>query len=372
MKPIKIEDLLDRQQITLNLEKISKELRNKKILITGASGSIGSEIVKQILHFKPKEMLLIDRAESPLFELQEEIQSLNITSGTKVNYFLCDTTDQFRLSEIFSEIKPELVFHASAYKHVTLMEENPYEAIKNNILSTKLLADLAIKHDVEKFILISTDKTANPTNVMGASKRICELYVQTYSKDENIRTKFITTRFGNVLGSTGSVIPLFKKQIERGGPVTLTHKEMIRYLMTIPEACQLVLEASAMGNGGEIYLFNMGEPVRIYDLAIKMIHLSGLIPYKDIQIKEIGLRPGEKLYEELLNNKENTMPTHHERILIGKDSTKIDKNIKEEIENLLKHLTFENQNQLVARMKSIVPEYVSNNSGFSVLDKAAN
>jgi FlaA1/EpsC-like NDP-sugar epimerase len=369
IKEIRIEDILGREQILLDLEGISQELLDKKIMVTGATGSIGSEIIRQMLKFKPKKLILIDQAESQLFELQHEIQPMYNEQSTEIHFCLCDTTDKYRLTGLFHEHRPEMIFHASAYKHVPLLEDNPYEAIKNNVISTKILADLAIEYDVFKFVLISTDKAVNPTNVMGASKRICELYVQSFAHDHSVKTKFITTRFGNVIGSSGSVIPLFKKQIEKGGPITVTHKDIIRYLMTIPEASQLVLEACTMGNGGEIYLFDMGKPVKIYDLAIKMIQLSGLVPHKDISIKEIGLRPGEKLYEELINEMENFIPTHNSRILIGTNHSNGNGKIRKEIEVLIEMLKHLSDNELVKRMKFIVPEFISNNSRFSALDE---
>ncbi|NWJ53358.1 MAG: polysaccharide biosynthesis protein, partial [Bacteroidetes bacterium] len=316
IKDVKIEDLLSRDAIQLDSDKIGKWLSGKTILVTGAAGSIGSEIVRQIMGLNWKRLILLDIAESPLFVLQNEI--LKFTVGKEVHFIVGDIRDTYRMQMVFKMHHPDIIYHASAYKHVPLMEEFPYEAIKCNVGGLKIMADLAVLYDVEKFVLVSTDKAVNPTNVMGASKRICEIYVQALAQNKDVLTKFIITRFGNVLGSSGSVIPLFKRQIEHKGPLTVTHKEIMRYFMTIPEACQLVLEAGYMGNGGEIYIFDMGEPVKIYDLAIKMIQLSGYVPHKDIAIEVTGLRPGEKLFEELLTGKEDLLPTHHKKIHISK------------------------------------------------------
>ena len=367
IKEINIEDLLGREPILLEKEKIEIELNKKRILITGAAGSIGSEIVRQILNFEPSTLILVDRAESPLFDLQNEFKTL--IKPIEIIYAIGDTTNPIRMQKIFETYTPEIIYHASAYKHVPLMEDNPYEAIRNNILSLKIVADLAVKYNTQKFVMISTDKAVNPTNVMGASKRICEMYVQALSLHNRNKTAFITTRFGNVLGSNGSVIPLFKNQIKNGGPVTVTNKEMIRYFMTIPEASQLVIEAGFMGRGGEIFIFDMGQPIKIFDLAEKMISLSGLIPNSDIKIEEIGLRPGEKLYEELLNVKENTLPTYNERILIGKTNPYEYNIVNLKITELIENLPIENDEMLVSRMKDIVSEYISNNSKFEILDK---
>ena len=364
LSKIKIEDLLGRQAIQLNNEKIEAELCNKVILITGAAGSIGSGLTKEIAKYNPSLLLLLDQAESPVYDLQFELQNLYPTLNFDV--IIGDICNENRIERIFEHFKPEIVFHAAAYKHVPMMEMNPAEAVFNNIKGTKILTDSAIKYNVSKFVMISTDKAVNPTNVMGASKRIAEIYVQ--KKNEEVNTKFITTRFGNVLGSNGSVIPLFQKQIENGGPVTVTDERITRFFMTIPEACQLVLEAGTMGDGGEIYVFDMGESVRIIDLAKKMISLSGLELGRDIDIKVTGLRPGEKLYEELLANEENTLPTHHEKILIAKTRLASDIQIMQ-IEELTNAITINNNVQLVQKMKEIVPEFISNNSEFEKLDQ---
>ena len=316
IRKIDIEDLLGRDSIQLEKEKIEQGLKDAVVLVTGAAGSIGSEIVRQLISFHVKRVILLDKAESELYDLQNEILSKN--NPSQFDIIVGDVTNKEKMRKIFSRYLPSIVFNAAAYKHVPLMEDHPCEALRVNVGGTKILADLSIEFNVDKFVFISTDKAVNPTNVMGASKRISEIYIQSLVQSGNIKTKFITTRFGNVLGSNGSVVPLFKKQIERGGPVTVTHKDITRYFMTIPEACQLVLEAGFMGKGGEIFIFDMGEPVRIYDLAKKMIRLSGYIPGQDIELIITGLRPGEKLYEELLDNKELLLPTHNDKILIGK------------------------------------------------------
>jgi FlaA1/EpsC-like NDP-sugar epimerase len=364
LSKIKIEDLLGRKAINLSNEKIKAELSNKVILISGAAGSIGSGLTKEIAQYNPSLLLLLDQAESPVYDLQFELQNLHPSLNFDV--IIGDICNENRMERIFEHFKPEMIFHAAAYKHVPMMEMNPAEAVLNNIKGTKILTDLAIKFNISKFVMISTDKAVNPTNVMGASKRIAEIYVQ--KKNEEEKTKFITTRFGNVLGSNGSVIPLFQKQIENGGPVTVTDERITRFFMTIPEACQLVLEAGAMGDGGEIYVFDMGESVKIIDLAKKMISLSGLELGRDIDIKITGLRPGEKLYEELLANEENTLPTHHEKILIAKTRLASENQIIQ-IEELTNVLTVKNNTQLVQTMKEIVPEFISNNSEFEKLDK---
>ena len=363
IKNINIEDLLGRNPIYLNPDKINKELTNKIILVTGAAGSIGSGIVRQLSFYNPSKIILLDQAESDLYNLEQEL--IQTTSDFNFELVIGDISNKTRMERLFDFYKPQIVFHAAAYKHVPLMEENPSEAVYTNILGTKNLVDLSLKYNIEKFVLISTDKAVNPTNVMGASKRIAEIYAQNSSSE---KTKFITTRFGNVLGSNGSVIPLFKKQIEQGGPITITDKRVTRFFMTIPEACQLVLEAGSMGNGGEIYVFDMGEPIKIIDLAKKMIKLSSLEEGKDIKIKITGLRPGEKLYEELLSKEENTIPTHHPKILKAK--VRIDsENSKKDIENLIELFDSQNNIEIVKLMKKIVPEYISNNSEYVELDK---
>jgi FlaA1/EpsC-like NDP-sugar epimerase len=372
VKNIQIEDLLERKPIVLDNKSISKQLKDKTVLISGAAGSIGSEIVRQVLSFNPKKVIILDQAETPLHHLSLELQKNHYTA--KIHNVIADVRNYEAMSKVFKLYKPQVVFHAAAYKHVPLMEENPSQAILTNIEGTKNLADLACEHNVIKFVMVSTDKAVNPSNVMGASKRIAEKYVQSLqiknSKENNVKaTKFITTRFGNVLGSNGSVVPLFTKQIAAGGPVTITHPDIIRYFMTIPEACQLVLEAGAMGNGGEIYIFDMGKPVKIIDLAKKMIKLAGFIPDKDIKIEIVGLRPGEKLYEELLNDTSKTIPTHHEKIMIAEEIQDEFENLHSEINELIGIANFFNNDDIVAKMKTIVPEFISMNSTFEVLDK---
>jgi len=363
IKQIQIEDLLDRAPINIHNSKISEEVKNKVILVTGGAGSIGSEIVRQICTYDYKSLIVIDQSESALYDLQQELKQNGFHNFLPI---VGDVRDKNRLNNIFQEHRPDIIFHAAAYKHVPLMEYNSYEAIKINIAGTKVVADLAISHNADKFIFISTDKAVNPTNVMGATKRIAEMYISCMQQQG--KTKFITTRFGNVLGSNGSVIPLFKKQIDKGGPLTVTHEEVTRYFMTIPEASQLVLEAGAMGDGGEIFIFDMGESVKIYDLARNMIKLSGLRYPEDINIKITGLRPGEKLYEELLANGENTMPTYHKKIMISK-SRELDYTlIRSKIDELCVSNMFFN-GSTVSLMKEIVPEYISNNSELCSLDK---
>lgn len=376
LQNVKIEDLLEREQIKLYNEILFKQLNNKIVLVTGAAGSIGSEIVRQLLQYKPKLLLLNDSAETPLHDLKLELEEVGFNN---FKLALGDIRNDLFVEKIFQESQPNFVYHAAAYKHVPMMEDSPLEAICTNVGGTKLLADLSIKYGVERFVMISTDKAVNPTNVMGASKRIAEMYVQSLYQNQEIqfqsnlntsRTKFITTRFGNVLGSNGSVIPRFKKQIEAGGPVTVTHPDITRYFMTIPEACQLVLEAGSMGNGGEIFVFDMGQPVKIADLARKMIKLSGLEPEDDIKIEYSGLRPGEKLYEELLNNAENTMATYHEKILIAKTRTLEYSTLSKQIEALIRPAkNQESVVEVVAAMKALVPEFISNNSEFEKLDQ---
>ena len=360
---IKIEDLLGRNSILLEKDKVEKELEQKIILITGAAGSIGSGITEQIALFNPKLLILLDQAESPLFDLQFTL--LNDFPELKFELVIGDVCNEIRMQNLFKTFKPQLVFHAAAYKHVPMMEMNPSEAVATNILGTKIIADLSDSFKVEKFVMISTDKAVNPTNVMGASKRIAEMYVE--NKNKASETNYITTRFGNVLGSNGSVIPLFQKQIEKGGPITITDERITRYFMTISEACQLVLEAGAMGKGGEIFIFEMGESVKIIELAKKMIALSGLELGRDIDIKIIGLRPGEKLYEELLANEENTLPTHHSKILIAKNRPTTSEQIIY-IEELITLIPLQDNQKIVKKMKKIVLEYISNNSIYETLD----
>ena len=360
---IKIEDLLGRNSILLEKDKVENELQQKIILITGAAGSIGSGLAEQIALFNPKLLILLDQAESPLFDLQFTL--LNDFPELKFELVIGDVCNEIRMQNLFKTFNPQHVFHAAAYKHVPMMEMNPSEAVATNILGTKIIADLSDSFKVEKFVMISTDKAVNPTNVMGASKRIAEMYVE--NKNKASETNYITTRFGNVLGSNGSVIPLFQKQIEKGGPITITDERITRYFMTISEACQLVLEAGAMGKGGEIFIFEMGESVKIIELAKKMIALSGLELGRDIDIKIIGLRPGEKLYEELLANEENTLPTHHSKILIAKNRLTTSEQIIY-IEELITLIPLQDNQKIVKKMKEIVSEYISNNSIYETLD----
>ena len=365
----KIEDLLDRSTISLDQEPISKQINKNTVLITGAAGSIGSELTRQIIRFKPKEIIILDQAETPLHYFSTELQKLN--TKTIIRTVIGDVRNSDTLKDIFKSYKPEVVYHAAAYKHVPMMEENPSQAIFANVIGTINVANLSAEYGVKNFVFVSTDKAVNPSNVMGASKRIAEIYIQgmsSKSKNGNSKIKFITTRFGNVLGSNGSVVPLFTEQIQNGGPVTITHPDVIRYFMTIPEACQLVLEAGAMGNGGEIFIFDMGAPVKIIDLAKKMIRLAGFIPEKDIKIKTIGLRPGEKLYEELLNDNSKSIPTHNSKIMIAKDTCDDYDLFFGKIEELITIANRNNKNELVSKMKEIVPEFVSMNSNFNQLD----
>jgi FlaA1/EpsC-like NDP-sugar epimerase len=367
IKALRIEDLLERNPIKLSKEKISRELKNQVILITGAAGSIGSEIVRQCIPFGPKKIILIDQGETPLYEIGNELK------GKNIEIVVADVCNTSRMERVFAHFQPSYVFHAAAYKHVPLMEDNPYEAINTNVFGTQNLANLSTKYGVKKFVFVSTDKAVNPTNIMGASKRIAEIYVQSLnaklSLETDNHTMFVTTRFGNVLGSNGSVIPLFKKQIEAGGPVTVTHPEITRFFMTIPEACQLVLEAGVMGKGGEIYIFDMGESVKIVDLARKMIRLSGFEEGKDIKIKFTGLRPGEKLKEELLSDKENTIGTHNPKIMVAKVPEYNYLEVNDLISDLYKDKDVLKNRMLVKTMKRIVPEYISNNSVYEELDK---
>ena len=367
LQSIKIEDLLERDQIQINNNQIKSQIKGKRILVTGAAGSIGSEIVRQLIPYGPDVIILCDQAETPLHNLELELKE----NGTRINCvsYLADITNKTRMQKLFVEFEPQYVYHAAAYKHVPMMELCPTEAVRNNVIGVKVMADLAIRHKVERFVMISTDKAVNPTNVMGASKRMAEMYVQALSNQPDLPTKFITTRFGNVLGSNGSVIIRFKEQIEKGGPVTVTHPNITRYFMTIPEACQLVLEAGSMGNGGEIFVFDMGKPVAIADLARKMIRLYGLIPNIDVNITYSGLRPGEKLYEELLNDAENTTQTYHEKILIAQVrevSFELVQQNTLELETILS--TTNDEMLLVGKMKELVPEYISNNSIYQQLD----
>lgn len=364
IRSINIEDLLERDPIKLDNEIISAQLKNRIILITGAAGSIGSELARQCSRFEPKKIYLLDQAESPLHDL--ELEFFDKYKNVQFEVVIADVRNNERMSNVFATFKPQIVFHAAAYKHVPMMENNPSESILTNVLGTKNMADLSTEHKVERFVFVSTDKAVNPTNVMGASKRIAEIYIQSLGKTSS--TKFITTRFGNVLGSNGSVIPRFKKQIETGGPITITHPDITRYFMTIPEASQLVLEAAGMGQGGEIFLFNMGKSIKIVDLARKMIMLSGLKESKDINITYTGLRPGEKLFEELLADAENTLPTHHSQILIGKVREYEYEEVKKIIEELISSFNTQNNEVIVQRMKDLVPEYKSNNSIFQKLD----
>jgi FlaA1/EpsC-like NDP-sugar epimerase len=364
IKSINIEELLERDPIKLDNGLINQQLNGKVILITGAAGSIGSELARQCANFNPKLLVLLDQAESPLHELELEFNEKSYSFKHEV--VIGDVRNKERLQNVFKTFKPQIVFHAAAYKHVPMMENNPSESILTNVLGTKTIADLSVENGVEKFVMISTDKAVNPTNVMGASKRIAEIYTQSLGK--NSATKFITTRFGNVLGSNGSVIPRFKKQIEQGGPITITHPDITRFFMTIPEACQLVLEAGCMGSGGEIFVFDMGKSVKIVDLARNMIKLSGLKENTDIKIIYTGLRPGEKLYEELLASSENTLPTHHKQILVGKVREYEFAEVTQFINELIALFNSQDNKRIVAKMKEIVPEFVSNNSVFQTLD----
>lgn len=365
IQDIKIEDLLERESIKLDNVNIIREVVDKVVMVTGAAGSIGSEICRQLIQYHPSKIIMVDQAESPMYDLQFELKSNEPYKQffDKMVFVIGNVKDQRRMEEVFSEHKPQIIYHAAAYKHVPFMEENPYEAIFVNVFGTKNIADLAIKYGAQKFVMISTDKAVNPTNVMGATKRMAEIYIQSRSTDT---THFVTTRFGNVLGSNGSVIPLFKKQLAAGGPLTVTHKDIIRYFMTIPEACNLVLEAGAMGEGGDIFVFDMGKPVKIYDLAKKMIQLSGL---KNIEIKEIGLRPGEKLYEELLATKENNIPTYHPKIMRAQVRKYQLADIDREYAELWDIMPTLDDMKLVGKMKAIVPEFKSNNSTYCQLDK---
>ena len=368
LKEIQIEDLLQRNPIEIDIHKVASHLEGKRVMITGAAGSIGSEIMRQVASFNPYKLILVDQAETPLHDIRLELQDRwrDIDAET----IIADISNATRMEDIFREYKPQYIFHAAAYKHVPMMEDNVSESIQINVYGTRTIADLAVKYGAEKFVMISTDKAVNPTNVMGCSKRICEIYVQSLAKKLQQKgghvTQFITTRFGNVLGSNGSVIPRFRDQIQRGGPVTVTHPEIIRYFMTIPEACRLVLEAGSMGNGGEIYIFDMGKPVKIVDLAKRMISLSGRT---NVKIEFTGLRHGEKLYEELLNVKELTKPTYHEKIMIATVREYDYDEVKERIQKLIDVSYTYDQMKIVSAMKDIVPEFISKNSCFEALDK---
>lgn len=386
---INIEDLLNRKPIEIDVQELQNQLKDKRILITGAAGSIGSEIVRQLIKFEVGLIILCDQSETALHDIYLELEENH--KNNNFHAFIGDVKDERRMIHLFEMYKPHYVYHAAAYKHVPMMEDNPSEAIKNNVMGTKMIADLSVRYGVQKFVMVSTDKAVNPTNIMGASKRIAEIYVQSLNNSLSQKdfiysnglsyinslevkpiTKFITTRFGNVLGSNGSVIPRFKQQIEKGGPVTVTHPEITRYFMTIPEACRLVLEAGCMGNGGEIFVFDMGKSVKIVELARKMIRLAGLVPNQDIKIQYSGLRPGEKLFEELLNDNENTMPTHHEKIMIGKVREYLFTEVEEQIYSLLKYAKVNDDRQVVIGMKKMVTEFKSKNSVFEELDGLIN
>lgn len=372
IKKVKIEDLLEREPIELTNDSLLEQLQGKRILVTGAAGSIGSEIAKQLGHFGPQLIILCDQAESPLHNLHLDLQDQ--FKDQAYQSFIADVKNNERMRTLFETFKPQYVYHAAAYKHVPMMENHPIEGARTNVLGTYTLANLAVEFEVSKFVFVSTDKAVNPTNVMGATKRIAEMYVQSLNNHltetrPDVKTRFITTRFGNVLGSNGSVIPRFREQIEKGGPLTVTHPEITRYFMTIPEACQLVIEAGCMGNGGEIFVFDMGKSVKIIHLAEKMIKLSGFIPYQDIDIKFTGLRPGEKLYEELLNDLENTLPTHHQKIMIAKVRENNFPLVSELISSLFERIKTNNNMETVRQMKVIVPEFKSQNSIYEQLDK---
>lgn len=379
LKEIRIEELLGRPQISLPKQHVHDLVSKKRVLITGAAGSIGSELARQVTGINPSVIILCDQNETGLYELEYELRN-HYPACDHLALFIGDVRDESAMESLFKRFRPEVVFHAAAYKHVPMMEYHPSEAIRNNVLGTKIMADLSIEYEVERFLLVSTDKAINPTNVMGASKRIAEIYIQSLgNRDKKVvhlgeasthkATKFITTRFGNVLGSNGSVIPRFKEQIAEGGPVTVTHPDIIRYFMTIPEACSLMLEAVTMGNGGEVFIFDMGEPVKIVDLARKMIKLAGFVPGKDIDIKFTGLRPGEKLYEELLNKKEEVMVTHHKKILIAKVLEYDFYAVNKEIDVLIQSAYSSNDENVVRQMKRMVPEYISNNSIYQSFDE---
>ncbi|SRX75868.1 polysaccharide biosynthesis protein [Aequorivita antarctica] len=366
IKPIQIEDLLERTPIAMDIQLIKNDLRGKTILVTGGAGSIGSEIVKQLAAFRPKKIVILDNAESALHDM--ELYMNQNHCGLNFAIMLADIRNRERMEMLFAKYKFDMVYHAAAYKHVPLIEKNPHEAIYVNIGGTINLANLSVKYNIEKFVMVSTDKAVNPTNVMGASKRAAEIYVQSLQEHINTDTRFITTRFGNVLGSNGSVIPYFRKQIAAGGPVTVTHKDIIRYFMTISEACQLVLQAGTMGNGGEIYVFDMGKPIKILDMAERMIRLSGLKPYEDIDIEITGLRPGEKLYEELLNDTCTSLPTYHPKIMVSKVPTLDYGEITIKIQEIIALSEYGKGKEIVKKLKELIPEFLSNNSEYEILD----
>ncbi|MFO8001442.1 MAG: nucleoside-diphosphate sugar epimerase/dehydratase [Marinilabilia sp.] len=367
IREVRIEDLLGRDPIHNRFDMVAGGITGKRVMVTGGAGSIGSEIVRQLVKLQPESIIIIDQAESMLYDVQLEIKKH--LDNVRLYVYVADVTNRHKMNEIFARHHPQIIYHAAAYKHVPLMEQQPSEAIRNNIGGTKNIADLAVEYTAEKFVMVSTDKAVNPTNVMGASKRVSEIYINSLSKIRQAKTQFITTRFGNVLGSNGSVIPLFKRQIAAGGPVTVTHKDVVRYFMTIPEACQLVIEAGFMGKGGEIYLFDMGEPVKIYQLAEKMIFLSGFTPHNEIKIIETGLRPGEKLFEELLASKETTLPTEHDKIMIARIRPYDYEQAVKRIVDMLDAIKKESDMELVSRMKDIAPEFRSKNSPYEKLDK---
>ena len=372
IRDIRIEDLLGRSPIQLENQAIREQLNDQVVMVTGAAGSIGAELIRQVLRHRPHTVVLVDQAESALFDLEFKLRREYQTMASEVNVIvkIADISDEFRMRHIFRETRPTIVFHAAAYKHVPLMEEHPYEAVRVNVLGTQIVADLSLKFGVRTFVMISTDKAVNPTNVMGATKRLAEMYVQSLNHPDKAlrRTRFIATRFGNVLGSNGSVVTVFQQQIQSGGPVTVTHPDIIRYFMTIPEACQLVLEAGGMGKGGEVFVFDMGDPVKIVELARKMIHLSGYAVDKDIKIVFTGLRPGEKLFEELLNDNESTLPTHHPKIMIAQVVIPDADEMKATLDQLRHLMLNGSDHQLVGTLKRLIPEYISNNSVFTALD----
>ena len=371
IREVQIEDLLERPEIKINESSIDIALRDKVILITGGAGSIGSEIARQVLKFKPEKVVIFDQAETPLYDIENELGKLYPKTVFAIE--IGSVLDEHRLRMVFSAHKPNMVFHAAAYKHVPMMERTPFCALKTNVCGTKLVADLSVEYGVTRFIMVSTDKAVRPTNVMGASKRLAELYIQSLNSElaakGDAKTTFVTTRFGNVLGSNGSVVPLFRKQIQEGGPVTITHKDIERYFMTIPEACRLVLQAGVMGEGGQVLLFEMGESVKILHLAERMIQLSGLVPGKDIEIKEIGLRPGEKIKEELLVSTEETMPTYHKKVFIAKTNPEPYEKINAALKSIALDLDKGDEMELVRKMKELIPEFKSNHSRFEVLDR---